>query len=91
MTLRLPLAAALAFALPLALAACGDEGASAPGGVSPGEAKALEDAASMLDERKLPPEALVTDGSADGVTDGPAASSPAAPAEMTGDAAPARQ
>ena len=85
MPLRLPFAAALVLALPLALTACGDERASAPGGVSPGEAKALEDAASMLDERKLPPEALVTDGAADG----PAASPPAAPAEMTGDAAPA--
>ncbi len=81
---RPPLAAALALAF--ALAACGDEGASAPGGVSPGEAKALEDAASMLDESKLPPEALASDGPAQGPADAPAA----APAEMTGDAAPAR-
>lgn len=58
---RLPLAAALV----LLLAACGDDGASAPGAVSPGEAKALEDAAAMLDERRLPPEALPTDASAD--------------------------
>lgn len=71
--LRLPLAAALA----LTLAACGGDGASAPGGVSPGEAKALEDAASMLDERQLPPEALPTDAPT------------AAPAEVTGDPAPA--
>lgn len=70
---RLPLAAALA----LTLAACGGESASAPGGVSPGEAKALEDAASMLDERQLPPEALPTDAAAD------------TPAEMTEDPAPA--
>jgi hypothetical protein len=55
--LRLSVVAAFA----LTLAACGDAGASAPGGVSPGEAKALEDAASMLDERQLPPEALPTD------------------------------
>lgn len=73
---RLPLAGALAPLAALALAACGDEAAEAPGGVSPAEAKALEDAASMLDERQLPPEALPTD---------------APPAEMTGDPAPARR
>lgn len=44
--------------LALALSACGGEQASAPGAVSPGEAKALEEAAAMLDERKLPPAAL---------------------------------
>ena len=79
---RLPLAAALALplALPLALTACDGDGASAPGEVSPGEAEALEDAASMLDERQLPPEALP----------GEAAPQPSdAPAEMTGDPAPA--
>jgi hypothetical protein len=74
---RLTLAAVVA--LPLALAACGDEAASPPGAVSPGEAKALDEAASMLDERRLPPEALPTEAPTD------------APAEMTGDAAPARQ
>ena len=73
--MRLPLAAALAFAL----AACGDSGATAPGGVSPGEAKALEEAASMLDKRSLPPEAVPTEP-----TPAPA------PAEMTGDAVPTR-
>jgi hypothetical protein len=73
--LRLTLAAALG----LALAACGGEGASAPGGVTPPEAKALEDAAAMLEERRLPPEALVTD-----------APTPTPPAEMTGDRAPPR-
>ena len=52
--MRLPVIVTLA----LALAACGGEQASAPGAVSPGEAKALEEAAAMLDERKLPPEAL---------------------------------
>lgn len=71
--LRLTLAAALG----LALAACGGDGASAPGGVTPPEAKQLEDAATMLDERRLPPEALVTD-----------APTPAPPAEMTGESAP---
>jgi hypothetical protein len=73
---RLPLAGALAPLLALALGACGDEPAEAPGGVSPAEAKALEDAAAMLDERQLPPEALPTD---------------APPAEMTGDPAPQRR
>lgn len=75
----------LAAAVALVLASCGDEGAKAPGGVSPGEAKALEDAASMLDERKLPPEALPSNGS----TDAPGGEAPGA--EMTGDAAPAAQ
>lgn len=83
MPLRSPLAGALALVLPLAVAGCGNDAASAPGGVSPGEAKALDDAASMLDERQLPPEALPTDAP----TETPAA---AAPAELTGDAAPAR-
>lgn len=77
---RLILTAAVA----LALASCGDEGAKAPGGVSPGEAKALEDAASMLDERKLPPEALPSDSPTDAPGEAPGA-------EMTGDAAPAAQ
>lgn len=52
------------------LAACSDGGAEAPGGVSEGEAKALDEAAEMLDKRSLPPEA------------GPP---PAPAAEMTGD------
>ncbi len=72
---RWPIAAGLA----LTLAACGGEGASAPGGVSAGEAKALEDAAAMLDERRLPPEVL------------PSETPAPAPAEMTGDAAAPRK
>ena len=80
-----PSLAALALGLAFALAACGDEKTSAPGGVSPGEAKALEDAASMLDERKLPPEAIPSDASISSSTAKPAA----APAEATGDALPA--
>lgn len=70
--MRLPAITALA----LALAACGDEQARAPGAVSPGEAKALEEAAAMLDERKLPPEALP-----------PEAAPEAAQAEMPSDSA----
>ena len=68
-----------AVTLALTLAACGSEGADPPGVVSPGEAKALDEAAAMLDERRLPPEALPTDAPADAPT--------GAPAEMTGDAA----
>ena len=66
--MRLIIAAGLA----LTLAACSSEGASAPGGVSEGEAKALDEAASMLDERRLPPEALPPE---------------ADPANLTGDTA----
>jgi hypothetical protein len=70
-----PLLPAAALALALALAACGSEAARDPGAVSPGEAKALDEAAQMFDERRLPTDALPTD----------------APAEMTGDAAKARR
>jgi hypothetical protein len=68
-TMRLSVITGLA----LALSACGGEQASAPGAVSPGEAKALEEAAAMLDERRLPPEALPPE---------------AAPADLAGTAAP---
>lgn len=64
----LPLALAL---LPV-LAACDSAGADAPGGISAGEAEALNNAAEMLDQRRLPPQALPPE---------------AAPAEMTGDTA----
>lgn len=69
-------------ALSALLAACDSGGPDAPGGVSAGEAKALEEAAEMLDERQLPPEALPPEASP----------SSAVPAEVTGDSArPARQ
>jgi len=74
---RWPFAAALS----LALAACGSERADTPGAVSPAEANALEEAAEMLDERRLPPEALPTD----------APPETPAPAELTGDAAATRR
>ncbi len=45
-------------ALLIALAACDQTGGTGPGGVSEGEASALEDAAEMLDERRLPDGAL---------------------------------
>ena len=57
------------------LAACGDSGAEAPGGVSEGEAQALDEAAEMLDKRSLPPEALPSES----------APPPVPAAEMTGD------
>lgn len=62
-------------ALALALAACGSEDVREAGPVSPGEAKTLDEAAEMLDQRRLPAEALPTD----------------APAELTGDAAEVRR
>jgi hypothetical protein len=72
--LRLLIAASLA----CMLAACGGDGPDAPGAVSAGEAEALEQAAEMLDARRLPPEALPPE-----VTPTTAPS----PAEMTGDTA----
>jgi hypothetical protein len=66
--MRLLLATGLAFIL----AACGEDAARAPGAISEGEAKALDAAASMLDQRRLPPEAIPPEAPA---------------AEMTGDSA----
>ena len=62
--------------LALAVAACGEDRAPAPGAVSAGEAKALEAAAAMIDQRRLPPRALP-----------PEAATDAGDAEMTGDTA----
>lgn len=43
-----------------ALAACGPaDNEPGPGGVTVGEARALDDAAEMLEARRLPPEAIV--------------------------------
>lgn len=48
----------------LGLGACGQgENSPGPGGVTRGEARALDDAARMLDERRLPANALVVPGS----------------------------
>ncbi len=53
--------AAICAPFTLALAACGGEsGDTGPGAVSEGEAQALDEAAEMLDERRLPPEVLPT-------------------------------
>jgi hypothetical protein len=44
----------------LLLAACGQSDSDpGPGGVTVGEARALDEAAAMLDKRRLPPEATV--------------------------------
>ncbi len=46
-------------ALLAALSACGSgDGQSGPGGVTAGEAQALDDAAEMIEARRLPAEAL---------------------------------
>jgi hypothetical protein len=56
------------------LAACGPgENEPGPGGVTAGEAKALDEAAAMLDERKLPPEALATEPAGETGAQAPAA------------------
>jgi hypothetical protein len=45
----------------ICLAACGQKDTDAgPGGVSVGEARALDEAASMLDQQRLPPAALAS-------------------------------
>lgn len=45
----------LILALPLLLAACQQDSDPGPGGVTRGEARALDDAAAMLDSRPAPP------------------------------------
>lgn len=46
----------------LALAACGPtENDPGPGGVTVGEAQALDEAAEMLEARRIPPEAIVSE------------------------------
>jgi hypothetical protein len=63
------------------LAACGKKDTDpGPGGVSVGEARALDDAASMLDQQRLPPGALAS---------GAPAAQPGATASPTPSSAPA--
>lgn len=51
-SIAIPLACAL-------LAACGNNGESSdPGGVTPGEKRALDDAAEIIEQRQLPPSAI---------------------------------
>ncbi|MEM6907336.1 MAG: hypothetical protein AAF494_01550 [Pseudomonadota bacterium] len=45
-------------ALALVIGGCGSSEPSPPGGVSAGEAKALEEAAEMLDRQRLPDDAI---------------------------------
>jgi hypothetical protein len=53
----------------LALAACGKaDNAPGPGGVTVGEARALDEAAEMIETRRMPPEALATVSAAPGET-----------------------
>ncbi|MDP5104331.1 MAG: hypothetical protein NWP98_10435 [Erythrobacter sp.] len=73
----------IAASLVLTLAACGEERARAPGTVSEGEAKALDAAAAMLDQRRLPPEALPPESA----QPQPAPADKPASTEMTGDTA----
>ena len=50
---------AAAWLVPLTLAACGPaDNEPGVGGVTVGEARALDEAAEMLDEQRLPPEAF---------------------------------
>lgn len=59
--MRYPVAA---FAL-FCLAACGPRDTDAgPGGVSVGEARALDEAAAMLDQQRLPPDAIASEAPA---------------------------
>jgi len=47
-----------AFVAALLLAACGSDDDPGPGGVTVGEARALDEAAEMLDEQRVPEEVL---------------------------------
>lgn len=55
------IAPALALAMLPALAGCSDDPEPQVATVSPTEAKALDDAAEMLDQRRLPPAAIADD------------------------------
>ena len=56
--LRARSAGVLAAAASLALAACGSGSETGPGGVSDGEARALDEAAEKLDRQQLPDSAI---------------------------------
>lgn len=65
----------------LALAACGNpDNDPGPGGVTVGEARALDEAAEMIEARRLPPEALASEPAAPAASPSPAATTPAVPA-----------
>ncbi|MXO97645.1 hypothetical protein GRI97_01415 [Altererythrobacter xixiisoli] len=68
--------------LPLLLAGCSNDADPGPGGVTVGEARALDEAAAMLDSQRLPEETLEAPA-ADGTAPAPgdtAATEPLAPA-----------
>lgn len=63
----------VAAALLLALAGCGQgENTPGPGGVTAGEARALDEAAEMIEARRLPAEAVRRPSSESAKTDSPA-------------------
>lgn len=70
------------------LAACGDNDGSGPGGVSEGEARALDEAAEMLDARRLPDEAIPALNDAPVETDGDGDTDGSIPSNVAGDNAP---
>lgn len=72
-------------AIGLALAACDGSGGTAPGAVSEGEARALEEAAEMLDKQR-PPKGILPETEAPGAAETPDVEDKA-PSEMTGDRA----
>lgn len=68
----------------LALAGCGKaDTAPGPGGVTVGEARALDDAAQMIEDRRLDPAALPTPAAQSGAAQKPSESKPA-PAKRPG-------
>ena len=67
---------ALALPIFLLLAACGAaDNDPGPGGVTVGEARALDEAAEMIEQRRLPPEALKPPA------DAPSPPAPASPSQ----------
>ena len=86
-----PISLALLAPLLVALSACGPaENDPAPGGVTVGESRALDEAAEMIEQGRLP-EAVLNDGAQNaGATDQPLANQPqdGAEGEATPPAAP---
>lgn len=70
----------LAFGAALALGACGKADTEpGPGGVTAGEARALDEAAQMIEDQRLTPDAIPSPGvpaAATGVPSSPAATGP---------------
>ena len=64
--------AILAPALAVLLSGCGNADESGPGGVTTAESKALDEAAEMIEQQRLPQEALRPPAPADTATSAPA-------------------